>query len=203
MVSKLCPAVTGGWGEGRPSRSVFLLQILPSASPYLVCPPGVLGRWAWMAVLGLLSSQPVPGTRRSSLAANQKSGEKGGIRVSPEDGRGLSFLQLWLRASGDRLITIHPPGGGGQAARGWGQAFPSSSFKQASPLRLPPMPVTPGTPSAQSLAYHQLANKKTLSPPGPVTSPPTVIPERSLGIIFDIFFLSPTPLITKVPILFP
>ena len=108
----------GVWWEGRPSRSVFLLQILPSASPYLACPPGVLGRWAWMAVLGLLSSQPVPGTRRSSLAANQKSGEKGGITVSPEDGRGRSFLQHWLRASGDRLITIPPQGVGGRLPGG-------------------------------------------------------------------------------------
>ena len=87
-------------GEGRPSQSIFLLRILPSPSPYLACPPGVPGRWAWMAALGPLNSQPVLGTCRSSPAANQKSGRKEGIRVSPEEGRGPPFLQLWPRLQG-------------------------------------------------------------------------------------------------------
>lgn len=60
----------------------------PSPSPYLACLPGVLGRWAWMAALGPLSSQPVLGTCRSSPAANRKSGGEERVRVSPEEGRG-------------------------------------------------------------------------------------------------------------------
>ena len=73
----------------------------PSRCPYLACPPGVRGRWAWTAALGPLNSQPVHGIRRSSPAVSQKSGGREGARVSTEDGKDPPFLQPWPRAAGD------------------------------------------------------------------------------------------------------
>lgn len=51
-----------------------------STCPYLACPLGVWGRWAWMAALDQLNSEPVPGTCNSSPAASQKSGGGSGGR---------------------------------------------------------------------------------------------------------------------------
>lgn len=51
--------------------------LTPSACPYLACPPGVWGRWAWTAAPDQLNSRPAPATRSSSLVAGQKSGGRG------------------------------------------------------------------------------------------------------------------------------
>lgn len=119
----------------------------PSPCPYLACPPGVWGRWAWTAALGPLNSQPVHGTRRSFLAVSQKSGGREGARVSTEDGKDPPFLQPWPWAAGDPQE--------GQAALGVGgrlgaHCSPEFQLQVSLSPEITSHAVMPGTPPARN-----------------------------------------------------